>query len=135
MSDTSQLPEFFEHIGKTHGMAITEPLRYGALIAEMKGTTKPVDAIQPYLGPSRPTPSRLTVLGYYYNRGTAADLPKLNSLTSDRNKTPTCAEDDKDCEWKCEVDADGKRETKDISTVGEFFEFCVKPAMEKRPAR
>lgn len=135
MSDTSQLPEFFEHIGKTHGMAITEPLRYGALIGEMKGTTKPVDAIQPYLGASRPAPARLTVLGYYYNRGTAADLAKLNNLTSDRNKTPTCAEDDKDCEWKCEVDADGKRETKDISTVGEFFEFCVKPAMEKRPAR
>jgi hypothetical protein len=135
MSDTSQLPEFFEHIGKTHGMAITEPLRYGALIAEMKGSTKPADAVQPYLSSSRPSPARVTALGYYYNRGTAADLPKLSNLASDRNKTPTCAEDDKDCEWKCEVDADGKRETKDISSVGEFFEFCVKPAMEKRPAR
>ena len=135
MSDTSQLDEFFEHIGKTRGMAITEPLRYGALIAEMKGTKKPVEVISSYLGSSRPVPARLTALGYYYNRGTPADLPKLNHFAADRNKTPTCAEDDKDCEWKCEVDADGKRETKDITTVGEFFDSCVKPAMEKRPSR
>jgi hypothetical protein len=135
MSDTSQLDEFFEHIGKTRGMAITEPLRYGALIAEMKGTKKPVEVISSYLGSSHPVPARLTALGYYYNRGTPADLQKLNHFAADRNKTPTCAEDDKDCEWKCEVDADGKRETKDITTVGEFFDSCVKPAMEKRPAR
>jgi hypothetical protein len=135
MSDTSQLPEFFEHIGKTRGMAITEPLRYGALIGEMKGATKPVDAVSPFLGTSHSAPARVTALGYYYNRGTAADLPKLSHFESDRNRTPTCAQDDKDCEWKCEVDAGGKRETKDITTVGEFFEFCVKPAMEKRPAR
>jgi Tfp pilus assembly protein PilP len=135
MSDTSQLPEFFEHIGKTRGMAITEPLRYGALIGEMKGTAKPVDAVAPFLGSSHPVPARLTALGYYYNRGTPADLAKLNHFANDRNKTPTCAEEDKDCEWKCEVNADGKRETKDITTVGEFFDSCVKPAMEKRPAR
>jgi hypothetical protein len=135
MSDTSQLDEFFEHIGKTRGMAITEPLRYGALIGEMKGLKKPVEAISPFLGSSHPTPARLTALGYYYNRGTTADLPKLSHFSSDRNKTPTCAEDDKDCEWKCEVDADGKRETKDITTIGEFFDSCVKPAIEKRPAR
>jgi Tfp pilus assembly protein PilP len=135
MSDTSQLPEFFEHIGKAQGMAMTEPLRYGQLIAEMKGPTKPVDAIGPFLGSSHPVAARLTALGYYYNRGTAADLGKLSHLSSDKAKTPTCAKDDKDCEWKCEVDADGKRETKDIETVGEFFDFCMKPAMEKRPAR
>ena len=135
MSDTSQLPEFFEHIGKTQGMAITEPLRYGAVMAEMKGATKPVDAISPFLGSSHSVPERVAALGYYYNRGTTADLPKLSHFTSDRSKTPTCAKDEKDCEWKCEVDADGKRETKDITTVGEFFDYCVKPAMEKRPAK
>jgi hypothetical protein len=135
MSDTSQLPEFFEHIGKVRGMAITEPLRYGAVISEMKGPTKPADAVSPFLGSSHAVPERVTALGYYYNRGTAADLPKLSHFSSDKSKTPSCAQDDKDCEWKCEVDAEGKRETKDITTVGEFFDFCVKPAMEKRPAR
>ena len=135
MSDTSQLPEFFENIGKTHGLALTEPLRYGALISEMKGPTKPVDAIQPYLSSSKPVAARLTALGYYYNFGTAADLAKFSHLSSDKNKTPTCAENDEGCEWTCKVEADGKLEAKDIKTVGDFFDFCLKPALEKRPAR
>jgi len=135
MSDTSQLPEFFEHIGKVQGMAMTEPLRYGGLIAEMKGAMKPVDAVTPYISSSRPVPARLTALGYYFNRGTAADLPKVSHLASDTAKTPTCAKDDEGCEWTCKLDVDGKLEAKDVKTVGEFFDFCLKPAMEKRPAR
>lgn len=135
MSDTSQLPEFFDKIAKTEGMAITEPLRYGALIASMKGTKKPVDAITPYLSSSHSTPARLTALGYYYEKGTKADLDKLSNFASERAKTPSCGKDSAEgCEWKCEVTADGKRETKDITTLGEFFEHCVKPAMEKRGA-
>ena len=84
---------------------------------------------------SGPLGTTTAALGYYYNRGTTADLAKLSHFASDRSKTPSCAKDDKDCEWKCEVDAEGKRETKDITTVGEFFDYCVKPAMEKRPAK
>ncbi len=132
MSDTSQLGEFFDRIGRIEGMAITEPLRYGALVAEMKGPKKPEEVASSYLTPSHPAPARLTALGYYYNRGTKADLERLSNLAQDRQRTPTCAKDAKDCEWKCEVAADGKRETKDIDTVGDFFEFCVKPAVEKR---
>jgi hypothetical protein len=132
MSDTSQLKEFFERIGKVDGMAITEPLRYGALISEMKGAQKPVEVVNGYLGSSHSIGARATALGYYYNKGTPADLPKLTPLMKDPQKTPTCAKDAQDCEWKCEVAADGKRETKDISTLGEFVEFCVKPAVEKR---
>ncbi|HEY3499069.1 MAG TPA: hypothetical protein VGK73_30470 [Polyangiaceae bacterium] len=135
MSDTSQLPEFFDRIAKAQGMAITEPLRYGALIAAMKGAKKPEEAVSPYLGSSHGVPARLTALGYYYDRGTKADLGKLASFSGNRDKTPTCAKENAEgCEWKCEVTADGKRETKDITTLGEFFEHCVKPAMEKRGA-
>jgi hypothetical protein len=132
MSDTSQLPEFMDHIGKAEGMAITEPLRYGSLIAQMKGSTPPVKVIEPYIGSSKPAPARLTALGYYYERGTKNDIGKLSHLEGDREKTPTCAKDADGCEWKCEVEGEGKRETKDIATVGEFFTYCVKPAMEKR---
>ncbi len=132
MSDTSQLKEFFDKIGRVDDMAITEPLRYGALMAEMKGPVKPVEVISGQLSSSHPAPARLTAFGYYYNHGTKADLDKLSNYTKDPQKTPTCAKDAQDCEWKCEVAADGKRETKDISTVGEFVEFCVKPAVEKR---
>jgi hypothetical protein len=132
MSDTSQLKEFFERIGKVEGMAITEPLRYGQLISEMKGPQKPVDVVNGYLGSSHSVEARATALGYYYYKGTPADLPKLTPLMKDAQKAPTCAKDAQDCEWKCEVAAEGKRETKDISTLGEFVEFCVKPAVEKR---
>jgi hypothetical protein len=132
MSDTSQLREFFERIGRVDGMALTEPLRYGALISEMKGAQKPVDVVNAFLGSSHPVEARATALGYFYNKGTPADLPKLTALAKDSQKTPTCPKDAQDCEWKCDVAADGKRETKDISTLGEFVEFCVKPAVEKR---
>jgi hypothetical protein len=132
MSDTSQLKEFFERLGRIDGMAMTEALRYGALISEMKGPQKPVDVVNGYLGSSHSVEARATALGYYYNKGTPADLPKLTPLMKDAQKAPTCAKDAQDCEWKCEVAADGKRETKDISTLGEFVEYCVKPAVEKR---
>jgi hypothetical protein len=132
MSDTSQLKEFFERAGRIEGMAITEPLRYGALIGSMKGPAKPAEVVSGFLGPSHPAPARLTAFGYYYNHGTKADLGRLSGYESDRQHTPACAKDAQDCEWKCEVAADGKRETKDISTIGEFVEFCVKPAVEKR---
>jgi hypothetical protein len=134
MSDTSHLPEFMEKIGKAEGMAITEPLRYGQLIAGMKGAAKPVDVLDPYLGSTRPAPARVTALGYYYEKGTKSQLGKLSHLESDRAKAPACTKDAEGCEWKCEVEGEGKRETKDIDTVGEFFNFCVKPAMEKRTA-
>jgi hypothetical protein len=134
MSDTTQLPEFMDKMGKVEGMAITEPLRYGQLIAGMKGAAKPADVLEPYLGSSRPVPARVTALGYYYEKGTKSQIGKLSHLESDRSKTPTCAKDADGCEWKCEVAGEGKRETKDIATVGEFFNFCVKPAMEKRTA-
>ena len=100
----------------------------------MKGPKKPVDVLAPYLNTSRAVPARLTALGYYYEKGTKGDIGKLSYLESDHAKTPTCAKDAEGCEWKCEVDGEGKRETKDIGTVGEFFNYCVKPAMEKRTA-
>ena len=77
-------------------------------------------------------PARLTALGYYYEKGTKNDVGKLSHLEGDHSKTPTCAKDADGCEWKCEVEGEGKRETKDIATVGEFFTYCIKPAMEKR---
>lgn len=134
MSDTGQLPEFFDKIGKAPGMAITEPLRYGALIADMKGPKTPKDAVQPYLGSARPVEARLTALGYYYAAGTPDDLGQLSSFADDKTRTPECKKDVKECEWKCEVTAGDKQETKDITTLGEFFEFCVKPVVSKRQA-
>lgn len=134
MSDTSQLPEFFDKLGKARGMSITEPLRYGSIISGMKGPKAPKEAIAPYLGTPNPVEARLTALGYYYAAGTPDDLNQLSSFATDKTRTPECKKDSKECEWKCEVTVGDKQETKDIKTLGEFFEFCVKPQVIKRQA-
>ena len=87
------------------------------------------------LSGGNPVPVRLTALGYYYNVGTPADLPKIADYTGDKAAAPKCKADAKDCDWKCEIQTDKGSETKEIKTVGEFVEFCVKPAMEKRGAK
>ena len=135
MSETPQLPEFFSKLAGADHMAITEPLKYGGIIASMKGTPKPAEVVEKYAAGGSPVPVRLTALGYYYNVGAAADLPKIASYTSDKAATPKCKDDAKDCDWKCEIQTDKGSETKEIKTLGEFVEFCVKPAMEKRGAK
>jgi hypothetical protein len=135
MSETPQLPEFFSKLAGADNMAITEPLKYGQIIANMKGTPKPVEVVEKYSGGGNPVPVRLTALGYYYTVGTPADLPKIADYTSDKTATPKCKADAKDCDWKCDVQTDKGSETKEIKTLGEFVEFCVKPAMEKRGAK
>jgi hypothetical protein len=133
MSETPQLPEFFTKISGASNMAITEPLKYGLLIANMKGTPAPAEVAEKYAA-SGSVQSRLTALGYYYNVGTAADVPKISRYTSDRTATPKCKADAKDCDWKCDVQTDKGSETKEVTTLGDFVEHCVKPAMEKRGA-
>jgi hypothetical protein len=132
MSETPQLPEFFTRLAQAENMAITEPLKYGQLIANMKGTPPASEVAEKYAGSGHPVEDRLAALGYYYNVGTAADLPKVASYTSDKTATPKCKADAKDCDWKCDVQSDKGSETKEVTTLGEFVEYCVKPAMEKR---
>jgi hypothetical protein len=132
MSETPQLPEFFAKLGQADNMAITEPLKYGMLIANMKGTPPPAEVAANYAAKGNPVQARLSALGYYYNVGMASDLPKVTGYTGDRTDTPKCKPDAKDCDWKCVVQGEKGEETKEVSTLGEFVEHCVKPAMEKR---
>jgi hypothetical protein len=132
MSETPQLPEFFAKLGQADNMAITEPLKYGQIIANMKGSPKPVDVVEKYASSGHSIQDRLTALGYYYSVGTTADLPKIAGYASDRTATPKCKADAKDCDWKCDVQTEKGSETKEVTTLGEFVEYCVKPAMEKR---
>jgi hypothetical protein len=131
MSDTSHLPEFMQRIGGAENMAITEPLRYGALIADMKGKQKPEEVVDKYLTGGS-IQSRLTALGYYYEVGNPSQLAKVEPSAKDNAKTPSCNEGAKDCEWKCTVQSGTSAEEKNVTTVSEFVEFCVKPAMQKR---
>lgn len=133
MSDTSQLGEFMSKLSSVRHMALTEPLRYGALIGEMKGKDKPENMVDKYLGRENATSVRLSAMGYYYEWGGKPELGKIDPLTGDRGKVPDCKEMT-DCEWKCAVGEGKSQEVKEVSTVGEFAQYCVKPAMEKRAA-
>ncbi|MCL4752820.1 MAG: hypothetical protein KJ015_21850 [Myxococcales bacterium] len=133
MSETSQLGEFMGKLGAVRHMAITEPLRYGALIGEMKGKDKPESLVAKYMERNQATPVRLSALGYYYEWGGKPDLGKVEGLIGDRDKVPGCKEGAADCEWQCAVGEGKSQEIKDVKTVGEFVQYCVKPAMEKRP--
>jgi hypothetical protein len=132
MSETPQLPEFFNKLSQAENMAITEPLKYGQLLSTMKGSPPAAEVAEKYAGSGHSVQARLTALGYYYTVGTAADVPKIASYASDHTATPKCKADAKDCDWKCDVQTDKGSETKEVTTLGEFVEHCVKPAMEKR---
>jgi hypothetical protein len=133
MSDSSQIDEFMNHIGRAHGMSITEPLRYGKLIGELKKVkVDPVGELDRYADTKYPPPIRLSALGYYYEGGSKKDLAKVERYASDATKVPECLPDEKECEWKCTVDQGGKQEEKVVGTVGDFVTFCIKPALSKR---
>jgi hypothetical protein len=133
MSQASDLGEFMDRLGRNAaGMAITEPLAYGRSIADLKGTPEPAKQIDAYLGSNHPVAVRLAAFGYYYNVGAKADLAKVEPHANDGTKVPECKEGAAGCEWKCVV-SDGKtEELKEVTTVGEFVRYCVKPAIEKR---
>jgi hypothetical protein len=137
MSDSSHIDEFMSHLGRAKGMSITEPLRYGKLIGDLKKVkVDPLEAIDRYSDAKYPPEERLSALGYYYEGGTKTDLPKVDRFASDSTKVPECLPNAKECEWKCTVDSGGKQDEKTIATVGDFVTFCVKPALEKRaPAK
>ena len=132
MSDTSQVPEFMSKLGQAEGLAITEPLSYGGLLADLKGSPTPAAIAEKYSATGNSVAARLTALSYYYSSGTAADAAKVDAFAKDTAATPKCKPDAKECEWKCTVQGASGDETKEIKTVGEFVEFCVKPAMDKR---
>ena len=138
MSDSSQIDEFMGRLGHvSRGMSITEPLRYGSLIGDLKKVkVDPVETLDRYMDPRYPVSVRLSALGYYYEGGTKADLAKVDRYATDTTKVPECTPDSKECEWKCTLDAGGKQEEKAVASVGDFVSFCVKPALEKRaPAK
>ncbi|HEY3237228.1 MAG TPA: HEAT repeat domain-containing protein [Polyangiaceae bacterium] len=132
MSKTEQVPEFFRKLEQAENMDITEPLRYGALLGDMEGSPDPQTLVLHYVGPENPVQARLCALGYYYQRGVKSELDKIQPYLNDRTKVPGCKEHAKDCEWKCTISQGDQQESKDITTVGEFVQYCVKPAMEGR---
>jgi hypothetical protein len=133
MSETKDLDEFMDRLSKAYeGMALTEPLQYGSVLHEMKGSPKPEELVDKYLAKNWAVPVRLSALGYYYWYGTSQQLAKLAAYEGDTMRTPKCREGTPGCEWRCTIGEGKEAVDKEITNVGEFLRYCVKPAMEKR---
>lgn len=132
MSRTGDLEEFLGKLAEVKTMSITEPLRYGALISQMKGSRPARTVVDQVLESRRSVPARLSALGYYYEVGTRADLDKVRRFEDDRSRVPSCPEEPKGCEWKCLVGSGKERQTREVTSVGEFVSYCVEPKMEAR---
>jgi hypothetical protein len=75
---------------------------------------------------------RLTALGYYLDQGTRDQLNLVEPFHADATRVPECVKDAEGCEWQCEIAAAGEQVVKPVKTIGDFVEFCVKPAMQAR---
>lgn len=133
MSEARHVDEFMKQLGTTKDMALSEPLAYGPLLQEVKGA-KPDELVTLYARRDQPVQARLAALGYYYRNGSQADLPKVDAYARDDQRVPRCLPDAKECDWECSVAAGQTRELKKVATVGDFVEYCIKPALAARAA-
>ncbi len=134
MSETAHLAEFMSKLGSVRQMAITEPIRYGKLIAALPGTPPARELVGAYAAVGQPVPVRLTALGYYLEHGTQADLAALERQASDTARVPECAKNAEGCEWRCEIASGGQQVVKPVQTLADFMLYCVKPAIMERAA-
>lgn len=135
MSDVTHVDEFMSHLRDVKHMSLTEPLRYGSLIGEMKkGKLDPLELVTKYTASSYRSAVRLSALGYYYDKGTQADVSLIEGFSKDTDEVPECLKDAPECEWKCNVTEDGKPIEKAVKTVGDFVSYCLLPAMKSRAA-
>jgi hypothetical protein len=128
MSDANQLGEFMTRIGRVTEMALSEPLQYGSLIGDLRGPPAPLTLVQKYAAPGNPVPVRLSALGYYYRHGDKGQVADLAAYARDTAAVPSCPANAEDCEWKCAVAG----EPKEVKTLGDYVEYCLKPALEGR---
>ncbi len=131
MTENKEMDEFMGKLGEVKHMAITEPLSYGKLLAEVKGA-KPEELSAKYAAGNYPATVRLSALGYYYEGGTKEDVGKLEKFKNDSQKVPSCPEDAQQCAWTCTIEGKKGPEAKEVSTVGEYVTYCILPGLEKR---
>lgn len=132
LSEAAHLAEFMGKLGSVREMAITEPIRYGQLIAGMPGAPPVHTAMPSFTAAAQPAPVRLTALGYYLERGTRVDLALLAALARDSTRVPQCAKGADGCEWRCEITSEGQQVVKNVQSVGDFVSYCVEPAIIAR---
>jgi hypothetical protein len=131
MSEAPHIDEFMKKLGDTKDMALSEPLTYGPLLSDVRGA-KPEEIFAKYTDKDFPAQNRLTALGYWYKQGGKADLAKVEPFAKDNQDVPKCLPDAKECTWECSVTVGAASEVKPVKTVGDFVEYCIKPALSSR---
>jgi hypothetical protein len=128
------VPDFLNHLPTSDRtkIALSEPITYGALILAMdpKGGPKPRDVLDAFLQ-SPELGAKLTAAGSYYGARKGGAAPVM-SLSDDKTAVPKCDPNDQ-CGWSCDVPTGAggqEKETKTVSTVGEFVRFCIEPSLE-----
>jgi hypothetical protein len=117
-------------------MGLGEPSSYGTELAKLPAALDPKPAIAEALS-SKSLGAQLTALGWYYANGTKADLSLLEKASESKDPIFKCKDDD-DCGWDkpgCPVPKAGnpnETENKPVATVGDYVNYCVKPAIEAR---
>jgi hypothetical protein len=131
---TKDVPDFMQHLPQNEKakMALSEPIAYGALILAMdpQAGPKPRDVLARYL-PSGPLGAKLTAAGSYF-AGKKSDASALAAYEEDKTVVPKCDPADQ-CGWQCDVPkAPGSqdKETKTVTTVGEFIRWCIEPSLQ-----
>jgi hypothetical protein len=94
-----------------------------------QGGPKPRDVLTPFMQ-SPDLGAKLTAAGSYYNGKKSEGTAALAGLQDDKTPLPKCEAAD-ECGWSCDVPKPGsqEKETKTITTVGEFVKYCVEPSL------
>jgi hypothetical protein len=131
---TKDLPDFMQHLPQNEKtkMGLSEPLTYGSIIMEMdpKSPPKPRDELLALM-PSGLS-AKLIAAGSYY-QGKKSEAGAIKALEEDKTLVPKCVEPADACGWSCDVPkAPGSQEkdTKAVTTVGEFVRWCVEPSLQ-----
>ncbi len=131
-SRAAQLGEVMQQLGKIRDMAITEPIRYGALIGRMDSPPSPARLAEKFARPEFPIPVRLAALGYFHAHGGLEDLASIQRYAEDLGRVPSCRPNAEGCEWRCVVGTGEEQRVQEVTTVGQFVSFCVVPELERR---
>lgn len=125
MSRAEHIDEFMEQLGRraTRNFLITEALTYGALLGALEGGD--VRAALEKHHKSGLAPARMSAFAFDFSHGAKKNIAALEPFESDPQPLPPCTE--ADCSRSCIVAG----EDKDISTIGEFVSYCIKPQMDR----
>ncbi len=130
---TKEVPDFMHHLpenAKTK-IGLSEPISLGTVIMGMdpQGGPKPRDVLNSFLQ-STNLDDKLTAAGSYYMAKKSEAAP-LSALQDDKTPLPKCDPAD-ECSWSCDVPKPGsqEKETKAVTTVGEFVKWCVEPSLQ-----